>query len=1241
MTSLTIFSKDAFLQSKWEDIFPRAIISTTASLPADKGVWILDCSMLSADSLQELIDNRTDSCFALVDKNSLLEYGVMLMDAGIPLLNSPLNSFGINTIQNALDSILESDDTPDDTYSNLAREFAFHSNNPKQMIEKIAVAVRETMRADWVAFINVSFDENEDYSVEILGMVGEEDDDNAEDVIRPDGQTIQIMKSQRPILMPDIESYQLADIDINPRTIASGFKAGLGLPLLLEDGKPFGVMWVMFRHTRGFSYEEVRHMQVYASHVALAHNYSVQKKLVDQWQKAAQRIFTRYEDMSSLDTMLQHITDGIHESLDCDVVTLYLYHPGRDEIALPYDNGANDPQAIRSGEQVRPESIVYEMLNQDNPLILENAPADKRFAQTKFLHREGIQSIVVMPLKHAGEKVGVVFLNYRNQRHFTEDEREAIKLLTDQIAVPVLNARLDDEQRKTNEENTELLRQLNEQGEQLQTLVKVIDIERNLNNQDRDAILNMIASQTAAVSGADRVTIRLVREEHVDALAVYPNPENPDKDNLETREIREGGHSHYIVKTNQAIIIDDVENYNPAKYNNIQINPKWRELWKARIGLPLTSGEQTIGVMWLSFKNPRKVTDSQLSAFQSFANIAFLTKMYDIEQERLQHALKIMSLAHQTINAEIAIDTVLHRTMELARQIVGSRDASLLCQSHVAIINNQRIVFKAEHNDEVTYALLQEKLGADVTMPLDCLDPCLVAHVARNNETILLNDVSEDERFLPLLHDQHSGAQLSVPIRVADKVFAVVSVEHVQINRFEWYDRATLEWLASFVGQVIRNRKQQQMRHALFESSQAITEGKDLQSVLQSIAEHAHRVIQVKRGAVDHDAYVGLRENAKLIFHAGYPGGTLQNINRAGLQEIDLNQSLVGISGLALLENEAILVHDTRRDDRAFQVDDAEFPPLSLMSVPIPNLTEDQPAVGVISLGHRDTASFDDDDKAFILLLAKFAAVAIRRAQEIDAQTIQRESLFELTYAAMDQVIAAHDLYNYRMIYNFDFPRIRSHAVTLLQQREEILKTVNDSQVFDDINGALLGIQTNITNLDDAYHSLIERDAQIPELGDKDSFPLREWLWMYHKEKDVHLQIDKTVNDAHHCVIPRYWLREVIKIVITNARRAMEHSGLSKQGEKSSERLIKMIVVHQPETNRVNIRISNPGDFIPDELRSLVTRRIIPKSLRKNNDGGRGIGLFMSGIIMRAYEGDIRYVDTGKEPTFVLSVPVQ
>ncbi|MGJ3240941.1 MAG: GAF domain-containing protein [Anaerolineae bacterium] len=1236
MTSLTIFSTDANVQQEWQAYLPDSAIYLTDEFPTREDIWVLDCRTLSVADCQHILARCATCCFAWVDAEQLAEYGTVFFQFDVPLLQRPLTAFGVETVRQALHSqqaTQSPEQQPHESYTQLTRAFVRHARTPSLLIESVATTVRDTLGADWVAFISVAIDETDDFRVELLGSAGMTQEDIARHIIRPNGLTLHIMKTAEPLIISDMAHFEQDHLQINPLTLKAGFEAGMVFPLLADDGVPFGVVWVLYHQVRTFSDAEAHHMQVYANHVALAYQYGVQKKLVDQWQKASERIFTHFDYSLSLTSTLQHITDGIHESLDCDVVTLYVYDADSQTVGVPYQQGAQHRQAIHQEGVVASDSIVYAMLDLSVPLILENAPADARFARTAFLHREGVQSLVVMPLRRAHKRVGVVFLNYRQPRHFLHDERAAIERLAEQIAVPVLNACLDEERRKTTQENSELLEQIREQGEQLQNLVKVIDIERNLSNQDRDAILDTIARSTARAAGADRITIRLIRDDGVRALAVYPQSSN----NPDDWEIREGGHSQYIVETNNPVIIADVDQYDPSEYGGIQINPHLRNYWKARIGLPLTSGETTIGVMWLSFKHPQRVNETQLSALQSFANIAFLTKMYDIEQERLQHALKVMSSAHQSIHEATETDTILQRTMHLARQIVSSRAVNDACRSHLAVIHNNALIFKPEHNDPATYRLLQNALAPDATLTLDD-ETSLVLSAVQDQRTVLVNDVAQDPRFRPLLHDAHAGSQLSVPIYIGDEVFGVVSVEHRLPNSFEWYDQATLEWLASFVGQVLRNHKQQQMREALLEASQAITEGRDLSAVLQAIAEHAHKVLRIKREATDHDAYVGLREEDQyaLVFHAGYPQHTIARIRAVGLDRIDLRGDLIGVSGIALTTNQPQLVLDTRTAKQAFQVEADTYPPLSILSLPIPNLTEDRPAVGVISLGHRQANSFDKDDRDIMMLFAKFAAVAIRRAREIDAQNRQRESLFELTHAAMHQVIASHDLNNFRMIYNFEFSQLQTHVSTFLKREEDILKSINDSQVFDEIAEAMDAVQENIRNLDEAYHSLIDHETHVPELGEQERFLLREWLWQYHKEKNVYLQLDPSLSDAHRCPIPRYWLREVLKIVLDNARRSLKQSGYD---INKPERLIQMQASFDEQSGQVVLTIANPGKHAPLALRSLLTHRVIPRHLRKEG-GGRGIGLFMSGIILRAYQGDIQYLPQTEHPTFKLLLPV-
>ncbi|MEO1287007.1 MAG: GAF domain-containing protein [Chloroflexota bacterium] len=626
MTTLTLITTDVTLIGNWQALSPQ-VVDTVPDTTDD--VWLLDCTSLPTDTIRAVIEQAPPLCFALVDNQALLNIGGVLFDSDIPILKKPLTAHGRATIEQALsgtENDLDATQTRPTAFTGLAQEFALRSTDVRQFTHKIATAVKDMMKADWVAFVSVTFDQTENYSADVLAMVGDVPEDHADNVVRPNGFTLHILKTQLPVVMPDARTFKLDDIQVNPRTLEAGFRAGLGLPLLLQDGEPFGVMWVMYNEPHLFTYADVRHMQVYASHVALAYSYHVQKKLVGQWQIAAQRIFTRPLNHHTLTETLDYITTGIHDSLDCDAVMLF-FREYEDDAYQVFHDGTMD---VNQYDLVR-LPLFHEMTQADEPLILDNAPADTRLTDILPVRQGLVQSVVLMPLAHANQSIGLIWLYYHDARHFTEEEATAIKLFADQIAVSITNAVLDAQQNLINQKNNDLIQQLQEQGEQLRNLVKVIDIERNLNNQDRQAILKTIARQTCVAADADRVTIRLVQDDHVAALAVYPETDDDiDVKQSVNWQIRVGGHSQYIVETNQPVIIPDVDNYDPTSYSGIAINPRWRGVWKARIGLPLTSGEKTIGVMWLSFKHARPVTSSQLSAFQSFANIVHFGQEGDI-----------------------------------------------------------------------------------------------------------------------------------------------------------------------------------------------------------------------------------------------------------------------------------------------------------------------------------------------------------------------------------------------------------------------------------------------------------------------------------------------------------------------------------------------------------------------------------------------------------------------------------
>ena len=62
-----------------------------------------------------------------------------------------------------------------------------------------------------------------------------------------------------------------------------------------------------------------------------------------------------------------------------------------------------------------------------------------------------------------------------------------------------------------------------------------------------------------------------------------------------------------------------------------------------------------------------------------------------------------------------------------------------------------------------------------------------------------------------------------------------------------------------------------------------------------------------------------------------------------------------------------------------------------------------------------------------------------------------------------------------------------------------------------------------------------------------------------------------------------------------------------------------------------------PSQPVPMRLH----QRVIPRKLREAYGGNRGIGLFMSGIILEAYEGSLRYEPQLDATRFVLRLPTK
>ncbi|MEJ2749119.1 MAG: GAF domain-containing protein, partial [Anaerolineae bacterium] len=256
--------------------------------------------------------------------------------------------------------------------------------------------------------------------------------------------TANFVMNNRWVGIKDItNSQQYPFIGQSSRKILSkiGIKSFQGVALIVDDEK-LGVLYVSYKRKRSFSQEEREAAQTFANHAALALKKA---KLLDRVNKAQNtaRTVARVTTLENLDHTLNSLVAETQNALNCDVVTLYVYNPYRDQLIYPPTMiGVRYPKRALRLPGVAEDSFVLTMIAQEKMYIVKNNAEDKYFQGSRFTTDEGIKSCVAIPLRVGTESVGVMFVNYRQPHRFPADELDNMELFANQAAVAIHNAQL-------------------------------------------------------------------------------------------------------------------------------------------------------------------------------------------------------------------------------------------------------------------------------------------------------------------------------------------------------------------------------------------------------------------------------------------------------------------------------------------------------------------------------------------------------------------------------------------------------------------------------------------------------------------------------------------------------------------------------------------------------------------------------------------------------------------------------
>ncbi len=166
----------------------------------------------------------------------------------------------------------------------------------------------------------------------------------------------------------------------------------------------------------------------------------------------AQTVFDQLEPRE----VLRAVCDRLMEALHCTTAVVSLYDPELDAVVTNADYNV-DGQETPPSEPYRLADypVTAKVIHEQRPALINVGDAAADPNEVAVLNAYGNKSLLILPLIHRGESIGIVELIDRpRERRYNEAELELARRLCAQAAIAVMNAHAFDELRRHAEELT-------------------------------------------------------------------------------------------------------------------------------------------------------------------------------------------------------------------------------------------------------------------------------------------------------------------------------------------------------------------------------------------------------------------------------------------------------------------------------------------------------------------------------------------------------------------------------------------------------------------------------------------------------------------------------------------------------------------------------------------------------------------------------------------------------------------
>jgi sigma-B regulation protein RsbU (phosphoserine phosphatase) len=440
-------------------------------------------------------------------------------------------------------------------------------------------------------------------------------------------------------------------------------------------------------------------------------------------------------------------------------------------------------------------------------------------------------------------------------------------------------------------------------------------------------------------------------------------------------------------RSGERIVVDDVQ-----ADERFRFIPNLPET-KSEVVLPLKLEDRVLGVL--------DVQSDQLHAFHPndllildalAANIARAVEGAHLYSD-LRHRADQLALIAEVSNVVASTLNLSEVMRQTAEQIHKKFDYPYV---HLFTVhpNRRQIIYEAGSGKRS-----EKHIGYSI--PLDSQQG-IIPWVARNGETVLANDVSQDERYVPSpFPPKNISSELCLPLLFDGRVVGILDIQSNQLNAFTEDDCMIFETVADSIASSIHNADlysseqwRRQIADSLREVAVLLSANVGVDQVLDAVLVELHNTLPVDVSAI------WLLEEGDLYLAAGH------GCDAGSMEEARQSSPEASFAIMSVLVSERPVIRGLGApkwpSGLAAGFDE------NYSSIAAPLHVGDQP-VGVLTLAHSTPGRYGHEAQAMTTTFASYAAVAIENARLYDSAQEQAYASAALLQVAQ-AVVSLNDL---------------------------------------------------------------------------------------------------------------------------------------------------------------------------------------------------------------------------------------